>query len=166
VGAVTVGRRQGRLNLIAKCVRAFVIALLLLLLYPSIIKNAYQAEITVYEGYEEETCDIGYSPTDKSEFQSGRASWYGNEFHGRTTASGEVFDETKLTAAHRDLPFGTTLCVRPSGSDEMGIRVVVNDRGPFIDGRELDLSRAAFEALAPTSVGVLDVEWSECGGLE
>jgi len=153
-------------DMIPKWVRAAIIAILLLLLLPFIQKDAYQAEITVEGNYEEETCDIGYSPPAQSEFQSGRASWYGNEFHGRTTASGEVFDETKLTAAHLTLPFGTWLCVRRVGGSDV-VRLRITDRGPATrTGRELDLSRAAFEALAPLSAGVLNVEWSECGGFE
>jgi rare lipoprotein A len=73
---------------------------------------------------------------------SGRASWYGAAFQGRRTASGEIFDKEGLTAAHRSLPFGTLLrvtCVDTGGS----VVVRVNDRGPFVSDRVIDLSEAA-----------------------
>jgi len=70
------------------------------------------------------------------------ASWYGPGFHGRLTANGERFDQNALTAAHRSLPFGTRVRVT---STETGRSVVVriNDRGPFVRGRSIDLARAA-----------------------
>jgi peptidoglycan hydrolase CwlO-like protein len=71
-------------------------------------------------------------------------SWYGNEFHGRNTASGQVFNENDFTCASRDLPFGTRLALTRG---ENRIVVVVNDRGPFVAGRDLDLSKAAAQAL-------------------
>lgn len=82
------------------------------------------------------------------------ASWYGDRFAGRATASGELFDPDGLTAAHRTLPFGTVVEVRgPGGS----VTVEVNDRGPFVAGRGLDLSRGAFAEVAPLDAGVVDV---------
>ena len=83
-------------------------------------------------------------------------SWYGPGFHGRLTANGEVFNEMGYTAAHKSLPFGTTLevCYRSC------VRVRINDRGPFIGGRELDLSRGAAEAIGLTAVGVDYVTYS------
>ncbi len=74
------------------------------------------------------------------------ASWYGGKCQGRQTASGEVFDLHKLTAAHKSLPFGTNLRVTHI-ENERSVIVKVNDRGPFINGRSLDLSRAAAAAL-------------------
>ena len=70
------------------------------------------------------------------------ASWYGPGFHGRLTANGERFDQNALTAAHRSLPFGARVRVT---STETGRSVVVriNDRGPFVRGRSIDLARAA-----------------------
>jgi len=70
------------------------------------------------------------------------ASWYGPEFHGRPTASGEVFNMHALTCAHRELPFGTMLKVT-SISSGRSVRCIVNDRGPFVPGRDIDLSYAA-----------------------
>jgi rare lipoprotein A len=68
------------------------------------------------------------------------ASWYGPGFHGRKTASGERFNQWAMTAAHRTLPFGTLVRVTYKGRSVM---VRINDRGPFIRGRKLDLSKAA-----------------------
>lgn len=70
------------------------------------------------------------------------ASWYGPKFHGRPTASGEIFDMNGLSCAHKSLPFGTMLEVT-NPRDGRSVEVVVNDRGPFVAGRDLDLSYAA-----------------------
>lgn len=83
-----------------------------------------------------------------------RASWYGPGFAGRATASGDPFDPSAFTAAHPTLPFGTRLAVTYDGRT---VEVVVNDRGPWISGRDLDLSRAAFAELAPLGAGVIHV---------
>ncbi len=87
----------------------------------------------------------------------GLASFYGRKFHGRRTASGERFDMHALTAAHRDLPFGTKLRVRNlRNGKEVVVRV--NDRGPFKKGRIIDVSRAAAEALGMLGRGIEKVE--------
>ena len=70
------------------------------------------------------------------------ASWYGPGFHGRLTANGERFDQNALTAAHRSLPFGTRVRVT-STSTGRSVVVRINDRGPFVRGRSIDLARAA-----------------------
>ena len=77
-------------------------------------------------------------------------SWYGPGFHGRLTANGEVYDQMGHTAAHKTLPFGTRLLVCYQGC----VNVRINDRGPFIGARELDLSRGAAEAIGLTGTGV------------
>jgi rare lipoprotein A len=74
--------------------------------------------------------------------EEGVASWYGPGFHGRRTSSGEVYDQHRLTAAHRTLPLGTFVAVT-SLVNGRSIDVRINDRGPFIDGRIIDLSYAA-----------------------
>lgn len=89
--------------------------------------------------------------------ERGLASWYGGKFHGRPTASGEIFDQDGLTAAHRKLPLGTVIEVRHLGNGRT-VRVRVNDRGPFIRGRILDLSRGAARALDMVREGVARVE--------
>jgi rare lipoprotein A len=81
---------------------------------------------------------------------SGMASYYGNE-SGSKTASGQRFNQNALTAAHRSLPFGTKLRVTHGGRS---VVVTINDRGPFIRGRVLDLSTAAARAVGLTSAGV------------
>jgi rare lipoprotein A len=72
------------------------------------------------------------------------ASWYGEEFHGKLTANGEVFNQNDFTAAHRTFPFGTELIVT---YNDKSVRVRINDRGPYKKGRKLDLSKAAADAL-------------------
>lgn len=86
------------------------------------------------------------------DLQRGMASWYGPGFHGRLTANGERFDMNELTAAHKTLPFGTRVLVHnPRTGKEVVVRI--NDRGPFIKGRMLDLSKAAAKALGFKSRG-------------
>lgn len=88
---------------------------------------------------------------------SGEASWYGPYFHGRTTANGETFNQNDLTVAHKSLPFGTRLQVRNLLNDQTVI-VRVNDRGPYIGDRSLDLSKAAARCLGSEQVGVIPYE--------
>jgi rare lipoprotein A len=89
--------------------------------------------------------------------QTGRASWYGRAHHGQLTASGERFDMNALTAAHPTLPFGTRLRV-VNLDNERAVEVRVNDRGPIVAGRILDLSYAAARALGAVGSGVVPVE--------
>ncbi|HUX22275.1 MAG TPA: septal ring lytic transglycosylase RlpA family protein [Spirochaetia bacterium] len=86
----------------------------------------------------------------------GLASWYGSRFHGRLTANGEVYDMNKLTAANKTLPFGTVVKVTNLENGK-AVDVTINDRGPFVAGRIIDLSRAAAEAVGLTSMGVAKV---------
>lgn len=86
----------------------------------------------------------------------GLASWYGGKFHGRRTASGKRFNSKKMTAAHRSLPFGTKLRVT-NLKNEKTIVVVVTDRGPFIQGRIIDLSHGAAKKLGFARAGVASV---------
>jgi rare lipoprotein A len=74
--------------------------------------------------------------------ETGIASWYGHPYHGRRAANGEIYDMEKLTAAHRTLPFDTWVRVRNLSNDRT-VDVRIQDRGPFIDGRIIDLSHAA-----------------------
>lgn len=90
------------------------------------------------------------------EFEHGQASWYGERFQGRPTASGERFDKNRLTAAHKTLPFGTLVRVR-SLQTGREVDVRINDRGPFTKGRVIDVSRAAAEALGMVAAGVQEV---------
>lgn len=115
---------------------------------------------------------VGPRPASEPTFPPGRpyteeglASWYGEPYHGRTTASGQQYDMWGMTAAHRTLPFGTVVLVHrtDTGSETT---VTITDRGPFVPGRILDLSRAAAEHLRAIGPGVVPVrlrvqEWGD-----
>jgi rare lipoprotein A (peptidoglycan hydrolase) len=87
----------------------------------------------------------------------GVASWYGQEFAGRTTANGEIFDPLLFTAAHRTLPFGTVLDVQ-NPKTHQSVRVRINDRGPYIGGRMIDLSYAAAQQIGLIEPGSGEVD--------
>ena len=95
----------------------------------------------------------GASPGDGREMERGMASWYGGKFQGRRTASGEPFDMNELTAAHKTLPFGTRVRVRHAVTGRE-VTVRINDRGPFVKGRVIDLSHAAASAIGLIQAGV------------
>lgn len=88
--------------------------------------------------------------------QEGLASWYGGKFQGRQTASGEIFDTNELTAAHKSLPFGTIVKVTNLENGKSTV-VRINDRGPFVPGRIIDLSRAAAAHIGLAGQGVAKV---------
>ncbi len=88
--------------------------------------------------------------------ERGIASWYGAPYHGQRSASGEIYDQEKLTAAHRTLPFGTRVRVRRLDRDG-SVVVRINDRGPFVESRIIDLSHAAAAQLGITGGGVAPV---------
>lgn len=102
-------------------------------------------------------CASPRSARDGVAVERGVASWYGPGFHGNFTASGERYDMWAMTAAHRTLPFGTVLEVRNLENGKR-VRVKVNDRGPFLKNRILDLSRAAAEAIGMVGPGTALVE--------
>jgi len=89
--------------------------------------------------------------------ERGYASWYGPGFYGKKTASGEVYDSRQLTAAHRTLPLSAVVQVR-SLTNGRQVTVRINDRGPFVKGRIIDLSLAAAQALAMAGPGTDQVE--------
>jgi len=90
-----------------------------------------------------ETIDLGKMKT----------SWYGPVFHGRLTANGEIFDQMSFTAAHKSMPFGTLLKITNPLNGKSTI-VRINDRGPYIHGRDLDISKAAAEEIGLIQKGV------------
>jgi len=96
------------------------------------------------------------TPQPSRTYQTGYASWYGRDFNGRPTASGEIFDMNAYTAAHRDLPFGTRVRVTNEANGR-SVVVRINDRGPWVEGRILDLSYAAAKALGMLEAGVARV---------
>lgn len=94
------------------------------------------------------------TPPAPGNLQTGVASWYGDPFNGRPTASGEIFDMHKLTAAHRTLPLGTTVRIENLANHQT-VDVKINDRGPFVAGRIIDLSWAAGQQI--TMPGIANV---------
>ncbi|MFC3607835.1 septal ring lytic transglycosylase RlpA family protein [Stutzerimonas tarimensis] len=89
--------------------------------------------------------------------QEGKASYYGPGFHGKTTASGETFDQNELVAAHPELPFDTVVEVTNLNNDEK-VEVRINDRGPFKPGRIIDLSKEAARQIDSIDDGVVPVQ--------
>jgi rare lipoprotein A len=96
------------------------------------------------------------APSD-TEPETGLASWYGHPYHGRASASGEIYDMEKMTAAHRTLAFGTLVHVE-NLDNGMSTEVRINDRGPFVEGRIIDLSHAAAVAIGMIGPGVAHVK--------
>ena len=86
-----------------------------------------------------------------------KASWYGPRFHGRLTANGEIYDQMGYTAAHKSLPFGTLLRLT-NPKNHKSIVVRINDRGPYIPGRKIDLSRKAAIELGTYKKGVVKLK--------
>lgn len=89
---------------------------------------------------------------------SGKASWYGADWHGKKTATGAIYDMHSLTAAHKTLPFGTKVKVTNQKNGK-SVVVEVNNRGPYIKGRIFDLSKAAFAEIADLNTGVISIDY-------
>lgn len=92
-------------------------------------------------------------------------SFYADDFHGQGTAFGETFDMHDITAAHRSFPYNTLVRVT-NVDNRQSIVVRVNDRGPYVDGRDMDMSKAAFEEIAPSGQGVLHATFERLGDAE
>lgn len=115
---------------------------------------------------ENETISADPTLVNYEEMGTMKASWYGPGFHGRKTANGEIYDQMAFTAAHKSLKFGTLLKVtNPKNGKSVIIRI--NDRGPYIAGRDLDLSKAAALEIGMVKKGVarLKVEEVTINGL-
>ncbi len=106
-------------------------------------------------------CAFVAADADRAEAREVLASWYGLDFQGEPTASGEPYDAYGYTAAHKTLPLGTDLVVSYGGRS---VRVTVNDRGPYVAGRELDLSLGAARHLGLKRAGVDYVDYRRVGG--
>ncbi len=104
----------------------------------------------------------GLSPPPAGYMETGIASWYGPEFHGRPTSSREIFDQNHLTAAHPSLPFGTLVLVTNLDNGRQ-VTVRINDRGPFVKGRIIDLSYAAARMLDMIGPGTARVRLEVVG---
>ena len=111
-------------------------------------------------GFAVSACTVlpkGRADLDVSMKERGISSWYGEDFHGWTTANGEIYDMEALTAAHRTLPLGTAILVTNVENGKQ-VRVRINDRGPYLYGRVLDLSLAGARALDMVDSGVAAVQ--------
>ncbi|CAI9428855.1 putative endolytic peptidoglycan transglycosylase RlpA [Candidatus Ornithobacterium hominis] len=94
----------------------------------------------------------------ESELKTAKVSWYGKKFHGKKTASGEIYNMYELTAANKKLPFGTRVkIINPKNGKE--VIVTINDRGPYVGSRKFDLSKAAFEKIADPVTGVIRIQY-------
>ena len=109
-------------------------------------------------------CSDGSAKTDRAKThkepafeQTGKASWYGPGFHGKKTANGEIYNQNELTAAHRTLPLGTEVEVT-NVKNGKSVEVEINDRGPYVRGRVIDLSRAAAIELGMKERGLAVVQ--------
>lgn len=101
--------------------------------------------------------EVAAEPKETETTTLGKASYYADKYHGRMTANGEIFDKRAMTAAHKTLPFNTV--VRVTNLDNgKSVVVRINDRGPFIKGRIIDLSEKAAEDIAMVNKGVVDVK--------
>ncbi len=107
-----------------------------------------------YDYYDAPRIDL--SSLGENYYQEGMASWYGEKFHGRKTANGERYDMYGYTAAHRTLPFNTEIIVVNMENGKK-VRVRVNDRGPFVRGRILDLSYGAAKKIGMIQSGVVKI---------
>lgn len=92
-----------------------------------------------------------------AQVQTGKASFYADKFEGIPTASGEKYRHNKLTGAHKTLPFGTKVRITNLANDKT-VEVTINDRGPYVEGRIIDLSKAAAEQLGFTNYGLAEVK--------
>jgi len=113
------------------------------------------AKITVSKDAESNITSVNFN-----EIGVMTASWYGPRFHGKLTANGEQYDQMALTAAHKSLPFGTVLQVT-NFKNGKSVIVRINDRGPYIEGRDLDLSKGTALTLGMIDRGVIKVKVSE-----
>lgn len=102
---------------------------------------------------------IIFSSCSKKIIETGKASYYADKFEGRATANGETFRQSRRTAAHKSLPFGTRVTVINLTNNKK-VRVRINDRGPFVAGRIIDLSKKAARKIKLTDAGVADVKLS------
>ncbi|MGV3001439.1 septal ring lytic transglycosylase RlpA family protein [Vibrio sp. E150_018] len=106
------------------------------------------------------TAAIGGSKTKNSANSHaliGQASWYGNRFHGKLTASGEAYNMNTYTSAHKTLPFGTIVRVTNTTNNKF-VDVKINDRGPYVKGRVIDLSYQAFTQISNVKKGTIPVK--------
>lgn len=146
-------------------VKLFLFILMIALVGFTIVSNE-ESEVVAPEANDDlisETLElnpVNFSMVTLKEMGSMKSSWYGPGFHGRKTANGEIYDQMALTAAHKSLKFGTLLKVtNPRNGRSVVVRI--NDRGPYIEGRDLDLSKAAARDLGLLKRGVARMKVEE-----
>lgn len=148
----------------------FILVLIALVGFTLVVNDDNASETTPSEisnSTEEETVVADRSLVDFVDMGTMKASWYGPGFHGKKTANGEVYDQMSFTAAHKSLKFGTLLKItNPKNNKSVIVRI--NDRGPYIQGRDLDLSKAAALELGFVKKGVsrIKVEEIKIAGLD
>ncbi|WP_112113592.1 septal ring lytic transglycosylase RlpA family protein [Flavobacterium aciduliphilum] len=113
-------------------------------------KDSITKKNTTQENVVETDSTVAFKGKFKLYKKGAHASFYANRFHGHRTASGKIYDKNKLTAAHKSFPFGTKVRVTNEANGK-SVVVEVIDRGPFVRGREIDLSRKAFYTIASSS---------------
>ena len=148
----------------------FILVLVALVGFTLVVNEDKITEHTVSEvvtSVEEETIIADRSLVEFLDKGTMKASWYGPGFHGHKTANGEVYDQMSFTAAHKSLKFGTLLKIT-NLKNSKSVVVRINDRGPYIHGRDLDLSKAAALELGFIRKGVskIKVEEIKIAGLD
>ena len=141
----------------------FVLVLVALVGFTLVVNEDKITEPIVAENVvsvEEEIISADRSLVEFVDKGSMKASWYGPGFHGRKTANGEVYDQMSFTAAHKSLKFGTLLKITNQKNNK-SVVIRINDRGPYIHGRDLDLSKAAALELGMVRKGVAKIKVEE-----
>jgi len=148
----------------------FVLVLIALVGFTLVVNEDKIVEPVMVENaaaVEEETVTADRSLVEFVDVGNMKASWYGPGFHGQKTANGEVYNQNSFTAAHKSLKFGTLLKITNIKNNK-SVVVRINDRGPYIAGRDLDLSKAAAQELGMVRRGVakMKVEEIKIAGLD
>ena len=141
----------------------FVLVLVALVGFTLVVNEDKLTEPIVTENVvsvEEETITADRSLVEFVDKGNMKASWYGPGFHGRKTANGEVYDQMSFTAAHKSLKFGTLLKITNLKNNK-SVVIRINDRGPYVHGRDLDLSKAAALELGMVRKGVAKIKVEE-----
>lgn len=141
----------------------FVFVLIALVGFTLIVNDEKTTESVVSDDVvsaENEIVTADRSLVDYVEMGTMKASWYGPGFHGRKTANGELYDQMSYTAAHKSLKFGTLLKITNLRNNK-SVVVRINDRGPYVEGRDLDLSKASALALGIVKRGVVRIKVEE-----
>ncbi len=142
--------------------KAIIISVMILLVGFTVVTNETSENTAPVKGEEVTSLNSNENTTNSSivnyeDIGTLRASWYGPKFHGKITANGEIFNQMAYTAASKVMKFGTLLKItNPRNNKSVIVRI--NDRGPYIAGRQLDLSKAAALSLGMMKRGVIKVE--------